>query len=197
MRKIIFATGNEHKAMEVREIFKDLNIELVTLNDLENPPEIIENGNSFEENSFIKAKTIFDEYKLPVIADDSGLVVEQLNGAPGIYSARYSGEEGNYGKNNEKLLEDLSKFEKPHQAKFICVVCFVNNELQIYKRGELEGEIIDEYRGRNGFGYDPLFVPKGYEKTLAEILPEVKNRISHRAKAFTQMKDLLDKLLSV
>ncbi len=188
MKKIIFATGNEHKAEEVRAIFSEMNIELVTLNDLENPPEIIEDGSSFEENSLIKAQTVFNRYKMPVLADDSGLEVEQLNGAPGIYSARYSGEEGNYKKNNEKLLADLSGLPEPHKARFVCVVSYIDGDNVFTAEGELRGEIIEEYRGNNGFGYDPLFKPEGYSKTLAEISPEEKNSISHRARAFEKMK---------
>ncbi len=192
MKKIIFATGNRHKAEEVKAIFGNADIELITLNDLENPPVIIEDGKTFEENSLIKARTVFEKYKLPVIADDSGLEVEQLNGAPGIYSARYSGEEGNYKKNNEKLLADLKDFPEPHKARFVCVVSYIDSEQVVVAEGELQGEIIGEYRGVNGFGYDPLFVPTGYSKSLAEITPEEKNKISHRAKAFENIKRKLN-----
>ncbi len=192
MKKIIFATGNRHKAEEVKAIFGNADIELITLNDLENPPVIIEDGKTFEENSLIKARTVFEKYKLPVIADDSGLEVEQLNGAPGIYSARYSGEEGNYKKNNEKLLADLKDFPEPHKARFVCVVSYIDSEKVVVAEGELQGEIIGEYRGVNGFGYDPLFVPEGYSKSLAEITPEEKNKISHRAKAFENIKRKLN-----
>ncbi len=192
MKKIIFATGNRHKAEEVRAIFGNGDIELITLNDLENPPVIIEDGKTFEENSLIKARTVFEKYKLPVIADDSGLEVEQLNGAPGIYSARYSGEEGNYKKNNEKLIADLKDFPEPHKARFVCVVSYIDSEKVVVAEGELQGEIIGEYRGVNGFGYDPLFVPEGYSKSLAEITPEEKNKISHRAKAFENIKRKLN-----
>jgi XTP/dITP diphosphohydrolase len=191
LKKIIFATGNEHKAEEVRAIFSDLDIEIITLKQLENPPEIIEDGSTFEENSLIKARTIFAKYRMPVLADDSGLEVDQLDGAPGIYSARYGGEEGNFKKNNEKLLEELSNFPKPHKARFVCVVSFIDESREITAEGELPGEIIDEYRGENGFGYDPLFVPVGYSKTLAEISSDEKNKISHRARAFEKMKKLL------
>ena len=191
MKKIIFATGNEHKAEEVRAIFSDFDIEIITLKQLENPPEIIEDGNSFEENSLIKARTIYSEYRTPVLADDSGLEVEQLDGAPGIYSARYGGEDGDFIKNNEKLLRELSKFQKPHKARFVCVVSYIDNSREITAEGELLGKIIEEYRGVNGFGYDPLFVPSGYSKTLAEISSDEKNKISHRARAFAKMKQML------
>ncbi len=191
MKKIIFATGNEHKAEEVRAIFANLDIEIITLKQLDNPPEIVEDGSSFKENSLIKARTIFAKYKKPVLADDSGLEVEQLNGAPGIYSARYGGEDGNFERNNEKLRHELSKFPKPHKARFVCVVSYIDESRELTAEGELSGEIIDEYRGVNGFGYDPLFIPVGYSKTLAEISPDEKNKISHRARAFEKMKELL------
>ncbi len=194
--KIIFATKNKGKLKEAKKIFADLGAEIISLYELDNPPEIIENGKTFEENSFIKSRTVFEKYGLPVIADDSGLVVEQLNGAPGVYSARYAGENATYRDNNEKLLKELSGFPEPHIAKFVCCATFVNGETEVLACGELRGKIINEFRGENGFGFDPLFVPEGYDKTLAELTLEEKNEISHRAKAMQKLKQLIKENLN-
>ncbi len=192
MKKIIFATGNKGKAEEVRKLFANYNIEIITLNDLDNLPEIIEDGKTFEENSLIKSRTIFAKYKLPVIADDSGLVVEQLNGEPGIHSARYAGKHADYKANNLKLLAELKNFPEPHKAKFVCCASYVDESTEITVFGELRGKIVNEFKGANGFGYDPIFIPDGYNKTLAELSTEEKNKISHRGKA---MKKLLEELI--
>jgi XTP/dITP diphosphohydrolase len=155
MKKIIFASGNKGKIAEVKRILGELDIPILSLHDINFKGEIVEDGDSFEENAKIKAIEIFNSYKLPTIADDSGLVVEQLNGEPGIYSARYAGIDSDDEANNIKLLENLSTKPEP------------------------------------GFGYDPLFVPDGYAKTMAELDPEIKNSISHRFKAFDQLKKYL------
>ncbi len=186
--KLIFATKNKGKLKEVKNIFSEFDLELLSLNELPDPPEIIEDGNTFEENSLIKSRTIFKKYGDPVFADDSGLSVEQLNGAPGVYSARYAGEHATYKENNEKLLKELSSFPPPHKAKFVCCASYVDADTEIITFGELHGEIITEYRGENGFGFDPIFVPDGYDKTLAELSLEEKNCISHRAKAMNNLK---------
>ncbi len=191
MKQIIFATGNAGKLKEVKKLFAEFDVEILSLKDLENPPEIIENSKTFEENSLIKSRTVFEKYGLPVIADDSGLTVEQLGGAPGVYSARYAGENATYSDNNKKLLRELNGFPPPHKAKFVCCASYVDSENEIVTFGELHGEIISEFRGANGFGFDPIFLPEGYEKTLAELSLEEKNRISHRAKAMKEMKEKL------
>ena len=156
------------------------------LNDL---IEIEETGSTFEENALIKAKQVFERFKLPTIADDSGLVVDQLNGAPGIYSSRYAGEDGNDSANNEKLLRELKSYPHPHIAKFVCAAVHYDGEETITSEGEIKGRIIDEERGTNGFGYDPLFVPENYNKTSAELDPGIKNKISHRYHAFIKLKN--------
>ena len=189
--KIIFATKNKGKLVEVKHIFSDLNVEILSLNDFENSIDVEEDGNSFEENAFKKAEEIYSHFKLPVISDDSGLVVEQLNGAPGIYSARYSGENATDEKNNLKLIEDLRNFPIPHKAKFVCAAVYCDSQNRLIITGEFKGQIILEPRGTNGFGYDPLFLPDGFDKTSAEISPELKNKISHRAKAFSKLKQLM------
>jgi XTP/dITP diphosphohydrolase len=188
MKKIIFASGNKGKIDEVKRILGELDIPILSLHDINFEGEIVENGNSFEENAKIKAIEIFNSYKLPTIADDSGLVVEQLNGEPGIYSARYAGIDSDDKANNIKLLKNLSSKPEPHRAKFVCSAVYCSGK-EIYTTvGEVHGKIISKARGTNGFGYDPLFVPDGYAKTMAELDPEIKNSISHRFNAFDQLK---------
>jgi len=142
----------------------------------------------FEGNAKIKAEIIFNTFKLPTIADDSGIVALQLGNEPGIYSARYAGENANDEENNIKLIERLKSFPEPHNAKFVCAAVYYFGADFIVAMGEIAGSIIKKPRGTNGFGYDPLFLPDGYEKTTAELPPEIKNKISHRFKAFNQLK---------
>ena len=188
MIKIIFASGNKGKIAEVRKILGELDIPILSLHDINFEGDIEETGNSFEENAKIKAIEIFTNYNFPTIADDSGLVVEQLNGEPGIYSARYAGIDSDDAANNIKLLENLSSKLEPHRAKFVCSAVYYSGEETYTAVGEVNGKIISKARGINGFGYDPLFVPDGYSKTMAELDPEIKNSISHRFKAFDQLK---------
>ena len=188
MIKIIFASGNKGKIAEVRKILGELDIPILSLHDINFKGDIEETGNSFEENAKIKAIEIFNNYNFPTIADDSGLVVEQLNGEPGIYSARYAGIDSDDAANNIKLLENLSSKLEPHRAKFVCSAVYYSGEETYTAVGEVNGKIISKARGINGFGYDPLFVPDGYSKTMAELDPEIKNSISHRFKAFDQLK---------
>ena len=188
MKKIIFATKNRGKAKEVKHIFQSLDVEIISLNDIDESIEIEETGVTFEENALLKARIVFDKFKLPTIADDSGLVVEQLNGAPGIYSSRYAGDDGNDIANNRKLLTELKKYPHPHKAKFVCSAVYYDENNSHTSEGEISGRIIEDERGTNGFGYDPLFVPENYEKTLAEFESEIKNKISHRYQAFIKLK---------
>lgn len=189
--KLIFATGNKGKLKEVQKIFADTEFEIVSLYDLGDVPEIEENGITYAENALIKAKAIFEIHKLPVIADDSGLSVEQLNGEPGVFSARYAGENCTYDDNNKKLIKELEKFEQPHFAKFVCSAVFFNGKEVISTFGEFNGEIISEFKGEHGFGYDPIFVPQNSNRTLAEFTSEEKNKVSHRAIAFEKLKEKL------
>jgi XTP/dITP diphosphohydrolase len=193
MTKIIFASKNEGKVKEVRHILDGINSEIISLNDVGFTEEIPETANTFEGNAKIKAKVIYDEFKLPTIADDSGIVALQLGNEPGVFSARYAGENATDEENNIKLLEKLKSFPEPHKAKFICAaVYYFGTEFKV-AIGEITGQIIKELRGANGFGYDPLFLPDGYDKTSAELTPEIKNIISHRYKAFNQLKEYLIK----
>lgn len=189
--KIIFATQNKGKAEEVKAIFAGSSIEIISLYDLGNNIDIEEHGTTFRENAFIKAKAVYDIYKVPVVADDSGLEISQLNGRPGVYSARYSGENCTYEDNNLKVIEELKDLPEPHIAKFISYAVYYDGKNDIEAIGELPGQIIKEPRGENGFGYDPIFIPDGFEKTISELDFELKNKISHRAKSFAALKNKL------
>ena len=190
-KKIIFASRNEGKVKEVRYILSGIKAEIVSLNDIGYKDEIQETADTFEENAKIKAEKIFNTYKLPAIADDSGIVAIQLGNEPGVYSARYAGKNATDEENNNKLLDRLKSFPEPHKAKFICAAVYYFGADFIITMGDVEGVIIKQSRGTNGFGYDPLFLPDGYDKTTAELPPKIKNKISHRFKAFNQLKKYL------
>ena len=193
MKTIIFASQNKGKVKEVVQILNGLDIEIISLADMNEQIEIIEDGDSFEANALIKAKQVYNKFKLPTIADDSGLVVDQLNDAPGIYSARFAGEDGNDEANNKKLLDELKNYPEPHIAKFVCAAVYYDGEEVHTAIGDFNGRIIDEEHGSYGFGYDPLFVPDGYSITSAEMEPSLKNSISHRFNAFNKLKNILNK----
>lgn len=188
--EIIFASQNKGKIKEVRKIFEDSIVNIISLDELRYSKDIEETGATFEENALIKAKEIFNQFKKPVIADDSGLMVDQLNGEPGVYSARYAGENCSYEDNNQKLLRELAKYNEPHIAKFVCCAVYFDGIKEIIEYGFLEGKIIHNARGHNGFGYDPIFVSNETKenKTLAELTLEEKTKISHRKKAFEKLK---------
>ena len=184
---LIFATHNNHKLREVQKMLPNTNLK--SLSDINFNEEIEENGNSFEENAIIKAETIYNKTKLNVFSDDSGLVIPALNGEPGIFSARYAGT-GNDKDNNKKVLEKL-KDKSDRSAYFICVICLIiDGEKHIFE-GKVDGEILIEPRGDNDFGYDPIFKPNGYDLSFAEMIPELKNKISHRNIAIEKMKNYL------
>lgn len=193
MKKLIFASNNKGKIKEVKEIFKNSDFDIISLLDLNIEIDIEEHGSTFEENAIIKVEEIFRIYKTPVIADDSGLSVEHLNGAPGVYSKRYAGKKGDDNENINKLLNELKNYNPPYKAKFICAAVFKDINKTVTAIGEFYGEIIFERRGNNGFGYDPVFMPEGYTKTLAELSNEEKNKISHRAIAFNKLMEMLNK----
>ncbi|MCU7494289.1 MAG: RdgB/HAM1 family non-canonical purine NTP pyrophosphatase [Ignavibacteria bacterium] len=189
--EIIFATGNKGKLREVKAIYHEAGLNIKSLKELTGVPEIIEDGLTFEENARIKAVTIYDLFRIPVIADDSGLAVEQLQGRPGVYSARYAGENATDEDNNRKLLTELSLLPEPHPAKFVCCAVFYDGERCLKAFGEIPGRIIKSPKGKHGFGYDPLFMPQGFARTMAEMDIDEKNKISHRAKAFNLLKDIM------
>lgn len=192
--KIFLATGNKHKIEEISDIFSDIeNVEILSIKDGVEIPEVIEDGTTFEENSMKKAVEIAKFLNMITIADDSGLCVDALNGEPGVYSARYSGT-GDDLKNNEKLIENLKGVEN-RKAKFVSVITLAKPNGETFSfEGEILGEIVDNPRGNTGFGYDPHFYVEEYQKTLAQ-LPELKNKISHRAKALEKLKKELKNIL--
>ncbi|GAB1476051.1 hypothetical protein MASR2M70_08830 [Bacillota bacterium] len=193
--KIIAATQNMHKIKEILAITGPFGFDVISRKDAGIPDfEIEEDGSTFEENSLKKAVEIHRACGLPTIADDSGLMVDYLDGAPGVYSARFAGEEGDDAKNNEKLLELLADlpYEK-RGGKFVSVITMVfSPDDVIVARGECKGHILYKTEGENGFGYDPLFCPEGYETSFGMLPPEVKNQISHRARALNALKDMLE-----
>ena len=142
MKKIIFASKNKGKVEEVKYILRDLDIQIISLLDINESIDIEESGTTFEENAFLKAKQVYNKFKIPTIADDSGLVVEQLNGAPGVYSARYAGENGDDKENNKKLLKELQNFPEPHHAKFVCAAIYYNGKNPVKAFGEIKGRIM-------------------------------------------------------
>lgn len=193
--KIIFATQNKGKAKEVKNLFKGTGVEVVSLADLGDNIEIEETGTTFYENAFIKAKAIYEIYKMPVISDDSGLAIEQLSERPGVFSARYAGEGCSFEDNNRKVIEELKGYPHPHRAKFISQAMFYDGNETVAFVGELHGRIIDKPRGKFGFGYDPIFIPDGFAHTLAELMVEEKNNISHRGKSFEKLKTRIIEVL--
>ncbi|MHA6252099.1 XTP/dITP diphosphatase [Oceanobacillus sp. CAU 1775] len=194
MRQIVIATKNKGKIKEFEDFFKKYGIEVLSLYDLENNiPDIEETGSTFEENAALKAEQIAHILNKAVLADDSGLMVDALNGEPGIYSARYAGADKSDSENNNKLLKNLENVpEEKRTAKFVCTLAIARpGEETIFKTGYCHGQIGYSPKGEHGFGYDPLFIPNGYNKTMAELSPEEKNKISHRSEAIKQLDDWL------
>lgn len=198
MKKIIFATTNEGKMDEIRAILKDLDIELLSLKDAGLNPDIEENGNTFEENAIIKAKTVSELTGEMVLADDSGIEVDHLNKAPGIYSARFLGEDTPYSVKNQYILDQLKDVkDEARSARFVCVIACVFPEGKVITtEGTVEGRIADKISGAHGFGYDPIFYVPEFHCTTAEMTPEQKNQISHRGKALRAMKEAIFKYIS-
>ncbi|MCY4262422.1 MAG: XTP/dITP diphosphatase [Candidatus Dadabacteria bacterium] len=193
-KTLVVATRNIGKVREFSLILKGVYEEILSLANFDNIPKIEETGLSFRENALIKAETVSGFLGVDVIGDDSGLVVDALGGAPGIYSARYAGERASDDENNEKLLSEL-KAEKNRAAKFICCIALVLADgTREFFEGECKGTILREKRGSGGFGYDPVFYVSQYAKTMAEIDPSIKNRISHRAIASGKLKSYFSTL---
>ena len=198
MKKLIVASNNEHKINEIKQILSQLPLEVISLKEANIDIDVEETGSTFMENAYLKASEIFKIAQgQMVLADDSGLSVESLNGAPGIFSARFAGVHGDNKANNEKLLCLLQgKNVEERRAKFICAMVLIVNEDEIVKvQGEADGVITDEFRGEEGFGYDPLFFVEKYNKTFAQMTSDEKNAISHRGKALNKLKSELDKLV--
>lgn len=192
MKSLVIASNNEGKVREIKEILSDLHLDIKSLKDYPEIPEIIEDGKTFEENALKKAREAFSILQLPVLSDDSGLEVYALNMQPGVYSARFAGEPKDYHKNNQKLLKLLENYyDDKRKARFRCVVVFKIFETEHIVEGFCTGRIINELRGSGGFGYDPLFIPDGYQQTFAELSQEIKNSISHRGRAFNLIKPII------
>jgi XTP/dITP diphosphohydrolase len=192
-RKIIFATGNEGKMKEVRTILGDTGMEILSLKDAGIDVSIVEDGTTFEENAIIKAKAIMELTHQLVLADDSGLEVDYLDKQPGVYSARYMGENTSYTIKNHAILKKLEGVkEEQRTARFVCVIAaaYPNGKI-VTTRGVVEGMIGYEERGSNGFGYDPIFYLPEYHCSTAELTLEQKNKISHRGRALQKMKEIL------
>ncbi len=198
MKKLIVASNNEHKILEIKEILSKYSIEVLSLKEAGINIDVEENGTTFIDNAYKKASEIYNILEnAMVLADDSGLMVECLDGAPGVYSARFAGEHGNYEKNNKKLL-DLLKENKDEdkKAKFVCaMVLILDKDTVIKVQGEIEGQIINEERGTNGFGYDPIFYIPKYKMTFAQMDSNLKNSISHRANALNKLEGEIKNLL--
>ncbi len=194
MVKIVFATNNIDKLHEAQAILKELPYQFIGLNEFPDISEIGETGKTLLENSFIKARTVHKITGLPTVADDTGLEVNSLNGAPGIKSARYAGENATYDDNVNKLLENLEDvpFEQ-RQAQFRTIISFVTDSRELWVEGIVKGVILNESRGEGGFGYDPIFYIPELNKTFAELSMEEKNKISHRGLALEKFRILLGK----
>ncbi len=190
--KILLATKNPGKIREMNRLFKNTGIDFMGLNKLKEVPDVLEDGRTYHENAFKKAITFYNLASMPTLAEDSGIEVDLLNGAPGIFSARFAGENATDRENTEKLLELLRGApEEKRTARFVSVLCLIVNGTPYFFEGEVRGRIIEQPRGESGFGYDPVFVPEGYDRTFAELGDDVKNRISHRAAAIEKLKDFL------
>lgn len=189
--EIILATHNLDKSKELQESLRDSKIKILTLSDFPEIGEIVEDGNSLEENAFIKSRTVFNLTNIPTISDDTGLEVDALNGAPGIYSARYAGINASYTDNVNKMLNQLKNVDKNlRTATFKTVVTFVSNDLELVSEGSVKGFITEKPSGNSGFGYDPIFYVIEKNKTFSEMNINEKKECSHRGKAIANLKQL-------
>lgn len=198
MKKIIFATGNQDKMKEIREILADMDVEVVSMKEAGIHADIVEDGSTFEENATIKAKTICEMTGEITLADDSGLEIDYLNKEPGVYSARYMGEDTSYDIKNQNLIDRLDGVPKEKRtARFVCAIAAVLPDGEnLIARQTMEGYIGWEIEGKNGFGYDPIFYLDEYGCSSASLTPQQKNEISHRGKALRDMKEQLKNVLN-
>ncbi len=193
--KIIFATGNENKLREIRQITENMGIEIVSMKDAGYYTEVEETGTTFEENAYLKACAIAKKCNLPTLADDSGLEIDYLNKEPGIYSSRFMGEDTPYSVKNAELLRRMEGVpDEKRTARFVCAICLVRPDGSSETvKATMEGRVAYKIAGENGFGYDPIFFLPERGCTSAELSPEEKNEISHRGKALRMMRDILEK----
>ncbi len=195
--QIVLATHNRGKMAEMSAILADLSIELLTLDQFPEIGDIPETGETLRENAFIKAETVHRMTQLPSLADDTGLEVDALGGAPGVHSSRYAGEDVSFDDNCKKMLQEMNGIPQENRtARFRTVMAWVTDEDKYWTEGTVEGQILTEKRGTGGFGYDPLFYVPGLKKTFAEIPSDVKNKISHRGKALQNMRKLMETLIN-
>jgi XTP/dITP diphosphohydrolase len=197
MKELIIATKNKGKAEEFKIMFAKYGIKAISLLELEQDiPDIEETGSTFKENAALKSEEIMKLLNIPVMADDSGLMIDTLDGRPGIYSARYAGEPKDDQANIDKVLKELENVQEPDRtARFVCVLSVsIPGQPTMFKKGVCEGRIAFTERGSNGFGYDPIFIPNGYDQTMAELGPELKNKISHRHHAMVQLEEWIQNL---
>lgn len=193
IRELVLATRNRHKGEELAALLGDLGITIRTLDEFPGAPDVVEDGDTCEANAIKKARAIAEFTGLPAVADDTGLEVDALGGRPGVYAARYAGEDATYEDNCRKLLQEMVGVPREQRtARFLTVaaIALPSDGVRV-AQGTLEGAIAEEARGTLGFGYDPVFLIPELDKTLAQLSPDQKNTISHRAKAFTQAKDVL------
>lgn len=194
--KILIATQNQHKKLEMEAILRNASVTLLTLKDLNDFDEVTEDGDTFEKNASIKASYFGNKHQMYTISDDSGLMVDALNGAPGVHSKRYSST-GLDEDNNQKLLNSL-KYTTNKNATFVTNICFYDPFLKEEKHftGRVEGIILEKPRGTNGFGYDPLFYIENYQLTYAEMSNDLKNKVSHRSIALSKFKEALHEIIN-
>jgi len=195
--KIILATHNKDKRKEMMAALIDLNVKILSLEDFPHVGEIIEDGQSLVENAKIKAQAVFDITGIPAISDDTGLSVDALNGAPGVYSARYAGENATYTDNVEKLVDEMKNVSSENRgAQFQTVMVYIDKDTELIADGVVKGQITNTSKGVGGFGYDPVFYIPEKEKTFAEMTIQEKNQISHRGIALRNLKGILHSYLN-
>jgi XTP/dITP diphosphohydrolase len=194
MNKVVLATRNKNKIEEIKTILSDLRLEILTLNEFPEIPLLKEEGLTMRDNSLQKAQTVYHHTHVATLADDSGLEVFYLHGRPGVKSARYAGDGATDEENNEKLLGEMRGVPpRRRRAQFRAVLTLVGDTSRETTEGICEGNLAESPRGSNGFGYDPIFIPHGYQRTYAELTVEEKNAISHRSKALALMKEILQR----
>ena len=193
MSKLLLASNNRGKLLELRPLLEPIGLQVISPRELDLELDVVEDADTFEGNARKKATAFARAAGMPALADDSGLEVDALDGAPGVYSARFSGDHATEASNNALLLERLADVPPPRTGRFRCVLALADAQgnVLITTDGTVEGVIVETPRGTHGFGYDPLFVPEGFEKTMAELSGEAKSAISHRGKAFRALRDIL------
>ncbi len=198
MTRIVLATRNHHKAVELRYFLRDLDVEILCLDEIPEEIELKEEGTTFSENALQKARIVHQRTHLPALADDSGLEVFYLNGAPGVFSARYAGEPTDDAANNAKLLAEMRGVPPRRRgAQFRSVLALVADGFEEVTEGACTGRLGESPHGMNGFGYDPVFLPDGFNRTYAQLSADEKNRISHRSKSFAKMREVLRRRFAI